>query len=537
MKAGAGGAAAASVMALTGRHALAQGGTPPIDNMRFLINRATNGFSLAEYDYALGLDPDPDVAYDMWLEEQLDPDGLVGEDWQAWEDTQFCRFVDIDPPNGVFVNTGLHCIAQMTPTEIVDAYAPGTYPPFFYTLMRSYRAIFTRRQLEDRMIQFWMDHFNIDAEASAQWYLLIPFYRDIIRPNALGNFKDLVVAMSKSSAMLSYLNNDVNVAGAPNENFAREVMELHTMGVDCGYVDTPANPGGTSDIKELAKLLTGWTWETKHSSGSLGEFIADFDPVTGTHDPSTVPLWSGFGYSRNYTADTTLTDGEDALRTMAGTACTALNIATKLVRHFLTDSIDDPQVFANVIVPVGIKFRQSKGDIKDTLRELFKRSRIASVDPWNKPKFRDPFHYLTGAARALQIPRPATLEFDYGVLNVRYLRALGEVPQNWPAPDGPPDGPSDWADGLLQRAIYAYNLTDNMITGLSTSNSVLGPLLGSQLSELAQRFNLVLTGGSLDADDVTEAQAFVANNGYSGPAIRRMIALLLTSASYQQMRG
>src|SRR6185436_18146149 len=110
-----------------------------------------------------------------------------------------------------------------------------------------FRAAFSRRQLYERIVEFWSDHFNIAFTKVG--YLKVVDDRDVIRKYALGRFRDLLMATAKSPAMLAYLDQTQSRRGAPNENYARELMELHTVGVDGGYTQT--------DVSDLARVLTG----------------------------------------------------------------------------------------------------------------------------------------------------------------------------------------------------------------------------------------------------------------------------------------
>src|SRR4030067_3565361 len=112
------------------------------------------------------------------------------------------------------------------------------------------------------MVEFWTDHFNIAIDKGECWLLKTIDDREVIRSHALGNFRDLLWASAHSPAMLVYLDNQANLKGAPNENYARELMELHTLGVDGGY--------GQTDVMELSRSLTGWSVRDHFW---LGEFV------------------------------------------------------------------------------------------------------------------------------------------------------------------------------------------------------------------------------------------------------------------------
>lgn len=143
-----------------------------------------------------------------------------------------------------------------------------------------YRAVFTKRQLYERMVEFWTDHFSIDIEKVG--YLKVIDDREVIRTHALGKFGDLLKASAHSPAMLAYLDQNLSRAGAPNQNYVRELMELHTLGVDGGYTQ--------QDVEELARVFTGWTI-TGAGAFSFNASRHDFGAKTvlGVTIPATSP--------------------------------------------------------------------------------------------------------------------------------------------------------------------------------------------------------------------------------------------------------
>ena len=240
-----------------------------------------------------------------------------------------------------------------------------------------YRQMFSGRQLFEIMVEFWSDHFNIHL-VNGLGPTLKPFDdQQVIRKHALGNFRDLLHASAKSPAMLFYLDNFFNQAIAPNENYARELMELHTLGVDGGYTEF--------DVKEVARCFTGWTLRFPDDlSGPYGEFV--FASVIHDNQEKTVlgnTIPEGGGQA----------DGEQVLDILASHPSTAIFIATKLCRRFISDTPAPTTVEA-----VANAFTSSNGDIRETLRALFATSAfVDSVDQ----KFTRPSEYLAGLVRAL----------------------------------------------------------------------------------------------------------------------------------------
>ena len=289
-----------------------------------------------------------------------------------------------------------------------------------------YRQIFSQRQLYEVMVEFWTDHFNIHLLNGLGPTLKPVDDREVIRLHALGNFRDLLHASAKSPSMLFYLDNFFNLAGDPNENYARELMELHTLGEGGGYSE--------NDVKEVARCFTGWTI---HFPDDIDNEYGTFVYVDAIHDAaSKLVLGESISEAGPF-------DAERVLDLLAGHPSTANYIATKLCRRFISD---DPEPSA--IESVATAFIDSAGDIKQTLRALFATSAFEqSADL----KFTRPSEYLAGLVRALA-PGGA-YPSDNGQLLYFAQSILGQLPFYWPTPDGYPDEQSYWAStgGLLNR--------------------------------------------------------------------------------------
>ncbi len=304
-----------------------------------------------------------------------------------------------------------------------------------------YRQMFSKRQLFELMVEFWSDHFNIHLLNGLGPTLKPEDDREVIRPHALGNFRDLLHASAKSPAMLFYLDNFFNQAGAPNENYARELMELHTLGVDGGYTEF--------DVKEVARCFTGWTIRFPGDpGGDYGEFVY----VDAIHDAGAktvlgVPITAG-GQG----------DGEQVLDLLADHPSTARFVATRLCRRFISD--DPAQVTVDAVAAA---FTASAGDIKTTLRALFASAAFRdSADL----KITRPSEYLTALVRALAPDTPYPP--DNGQFWLIAQNLLGQLPFYWPTPDGYPDRRDYWAStgGLLNRWRLSFLSFAGIIPGL-----------------------------------------------------------------------
>lgn len=290
-----------------------------------------------------------------------------------------------------------------------------------------YRQIFSQRQLYEVMVEFWSDHFNIHLLNGLGPTLKPDDDRNVIRVHALGKFRDLLGASAKSPSMLFYLDNFLNVASAPNENYARELMELHTLGVDGGYTE--------QDVKEVARCFTGWTIRFPGDpSGDYGTFV--FQPATHDNDQKTV-------LANTIPAGGAVNDGEQVLDILAAHPSTAQFIARKLCQRFISDTPD-----GETAATVALAFTSSDGDIKTTLRALFATNEFNTT---YDQKFTRPAEYLANTIRALapDTPYPS----DNGAVFFFAQSILGQLPFYWPTPDGYPDEQSYWANtsGLLNR--------------------------------------------------------------------------------------
>lgn len=325
-------------------------------------------------------------------------------------------------------------------------------------LARLIRAVYSRRQLYEVMVDFWSNHFNIFAGKGADRWLSTSYDRDTIRPHALGRFKDLLTATAQSPAMLFYLDNWMSVSPQSpaaqrgpnnrrrgiNENYAREVMELHTLGVDGGY--------SQKDIQEVARCFTGWTIERPRDQGEF-RFEQRFHDsgaktVLGTH------IAAGGG----------IEDGLKVIDILANHPATAKFIATKLARRFV---VDDPP--ATVVNKAAAVFQQSGGDIASVVRAVIDSPEFFSGE-FYQSKVKKPLEYVASALRVTN----AETKITHPLL--RYLNRMGEPLFLAQPPTGHPDMGASWIspDMLLTRMNFVSDLVGNRLPGSRVQKDTVG---------------------------------------------------------------
>jgi len=343
------------------------------------------------------------------------------------------------------------------------------------------RGILSKRQLHERMVEFWTDHFNVWINKDSSLKVLKVVEDDqVIRPHAFGKFKEILRASAQSAAMLHYLNGDKNVAGAPNENYAREVMELHTLGVDVLYDER--------DISEAAKLFTGWTFIDDPLDPQLGDFR--FDAANhSTQNPITV-------LGVPYTAGD-VTDGEQFLDDLAALPETAEFVCGKLILWLLGVPLPTPRHDQVVSTFIG-----TGGDIALTVREIFSDASINAAVATG-PGFKRPSRFAVGLVRQL--------EADIGPLGLgvhgvgKGLSMMGQVPFNWPPPTGYPVSKEAWGSDVYGRWNFANMLLSNQLASLNVTvpDAVIDGVIGSagSYTELRDNVEAVLLGGAMDVID------------------------------------
>ena len=378
-----------------------------------------------------------------------------------------------------------------------------------------FRAYFSPRQLYEVMVEFWHTHFSIQILNGVAPIFHPSYDADVIRPNALGRFGELLLAVARSPAMVYYLDNFLNFVGSPQENYARELMELHTLGVDGGYTE--------QDVKEVARCFTGWT---------INSNTARFQFVAALHDDGaktvlghTIPAGGGIG------------DGEQVLAILAAHPSTARFIATKLCRRFVADH--PPQGLVDDIAAV---YASTDGDISAMLRALFATSDFGEI---RDAKFLRPTEFLGQMLRAMNAPNDFP-SGDRWSIYFYLLQLLGQVPFYWVPPNGYPDVAAYWSttSGLLNRWRIA------LVPGIPDFQDLFGLSRlyagAGTIAELVDALAANLLFRSLaDEDrqgliDYLSAQAGVdAATPLGAEALRALTAVsaaLLVSSAYFQLR-
>jgi len=338
------------------------------------------------------------------------------------------------------------------------------------------RAIYSERQLQQVVDDFWFNHFNVFAGKGEDRYYLTSYERDVIQPHALAKFKDLLTATAKSPAMLFYLDNFLSADpraqqriameramrqqmrygrfGRPwpprppvnpqqagkknerglNENYGRELMELHTLGVDGGYTQ--------KDVTEVARAFTGWTIDKPR-------VYADFKFDDRLHDPDPKIVLGKRIHAGG------MKDGEQVIDLLAHHPSTAKFISTELARRFVSDH--PPSALVNRMAET---FQSSEGDIRAVMKTM-----IWSPEFWSREAYRakikTPFELVVSAARALGT------DVDTPLPLVQWIGRIGEPLYQCQPPTGYSDKSETWVNtgALLNRLNFSLALAGNRIRG------------------------------------------------------------------------
>jgi uncharacterized protein (DUF1800 family) len=415
------------------------------------------------------------------------------------------------------------------------------------SVARVLRASDSQRQLNEVMADFWMNHFNVFAGKGLDRVFLTSFERDVVRPRMWGRFEDLLMATAKSPAMLFYLDNARSAAdlehrspearrrealfgrralrqmdpetarriqeNAPkgiNENYARELMELHTLGVDGGYTQ--------KDVTELARVLTGWSIG-QGGRGMRGESAGDFVFRAALHDVGSksvlgVALPAGGG----------IEEGEAMIRFLARQPATARHIAAQLCQRLVAD--DPPQALVD---RVGKTFLATGGDLRQTVRAIVTSPEFS--DPkFYRAKVKSPFEYVVSAVRA-------TGGVTDGRALARQLTQMGEPLYLCQPPTGYSDRADAWVNSgaLIARMNFALALSAGQLPGTSFQAQRLLPYADAgsvdrSVDALAQ----VLLGGSLTESTRETIRQRLAAEQHAQAPVSLIAGLILGSPEFQK---
>lgn len=374
----------------------------PEDQLLHLARRATFGLTpkVVTQIKALGAS--------AWLEQQLNPSSIDDGPLESMIASRFPRLS--------------WSIAQARNGGIEEFGWSLMFDVGFATLARQ---CWTTRQLYEVMVDFWSNHLNVTCPSDDVWANRHDYDREVIRKHALGSFRDMLVASATHPAMMYYLNNAESTKTDPNENYGRELLELHSVGVDGGYDE--------EDMRQSTLAMTGFSvdWNTDQFR---------YRPSYHHVGPLSVMGWS----HPNSTADGGYEAGLSYVRYLAHHPSTALYLARKLVRRFISD---DPQ--PGLEAALAQTYLANDTAIVPVLRQLFMSAEFAgSIGQ----KIRRPSEDLVATIRTLDIKWDAS-----GTQGMRGLywmsEELGQVPLTWSQPDGYPDFAAAWASagGMIGR--------------------------------------------------------------------------------------
>ncbi len=355
-----------------------------------------------------------------FIKRQLDPASLDDH----WTDAQSARFEALHawPLGELLEYNSRELLDQLTRDKILHA-------------------VHSKRQLKEVMVDFWSDHFNIDPSKGDSKWLKPADDREVIRAHALGSFPALLKASALSPSMLWYLDGRVNrhakATERPNENYGRELLELHTLGVHGGYTQ--------QDVMEIARCLTGWTVrERAKSRFAVGK--VEFRPDLHDDGPKIllgVTIPAGLGAA----------DLDRVIDIVAHHPSTAHFIAEKLCRRFIADNPP-----ASAVGVVASEFLSSRGELRPTLTKLFETPEFWAS---RGGKIKRPFHFVVSTLRA------TSARTNAGRALQNHLLRLGHAPFQYPTPDGYPEEAQPWMATLLWRWKFALDFTNRAIEGTS----------------------------------------------------------------------
>ena len=441
-----------------------------VDLVEHVLSRATFGVAPGEREQLRALAGEPEAAVDRWVDDQLEPSGMEDPRLQR----ALGRLESIGQPLGE--------LYEWKPEVLLRELSSAAL----------LRAAGSRWQLREVMVELWSDHFNIDASKGECAWLKTADDREVIRRHALGRFRDLLGASALSPAMLWYLDGRTNrratAAERPNENYARELMELHTLGVDGGYTQ--------ADVMEAARCLTGWTVRDRRR---FRKGRVELDPALHDDGEKHV-LGQRIGPAGGPR------DVEALLDTVAAHPATARHVATQLCRRFIADVPPAAAVDA-----VAEAFRRSDGDVRTTLRTLFRTSAFRAPEA-RRTKLKRPFHAVASMLRA------SGARTDGGPPLLDFLRRMGQAPFQYPTPEGAPDVAQAWTGTLLWRWRLAMALTGGELAGTAVDAPGLAARAGGP-----ERLAAHLLGRTPDAAE----RATLAEHP-------RPLTLLLASPGFQR---
>jgi len=473
-----------------------------------------------------------------WLERQLDPgrlDDAAVEGALSALPTLTMSIADLqrEYPRPDAETQRKLASGDMSPRQMREQYPPERRPARIVAELqaaRMLRAVASERQLQEVMVDFWFNHFNVfAAKGEVRWYLTA-YERDVIRPHALGRFPDLLRATARHPAMLFYLDNWLSTrpgfaprggpnAGRPaglNENYARELMELHTLGVDGGYTQ--------ADVTEVARAFTGWTIDRPRQDA---RFV--FRPATHDLGDKRVLGRSILGGGER--------DGDQVLDLLAAHPATARFVAGKVVRRFVSD--EPPPA---LVERVAAAYRDTGGDVRAMLRVVFASPEFRAAAAAGA-KIKKPSEFVASAVRAVG----ATTDARGALALARAAAEIGEGFYEAAPPTGYPDRAEAWVNPgtLLARMNFALSLAEGRVPGVRADlgglvrgadrgqpEVVLQRLLATLLHGRSSEQTRAVLTAQLGLPEITRLTA--EDRGPANTDVAKLTALVLGSPEFQR---
>jgi uncharacterized protein (DUF1800 family) len=420
------------------------------------------------------------------------------------------------------------------------------------------RAVYSERQLQEVMTDFWFNHFNVYVQKGPDRILTASYERDAIRPNVFGKFEDLLKATAEHPAMLFYLDNWMSAspnAKMPdrdelrrmrrerrfggfgnramrrmgmdemrrnnqngniprrsrglNENYAREIMELHTLGVDGGYTQ--------KDVQEVARCFTGWTIRNPRAGGDF--YFNQFMHDDGEKTVLGKKIPSGGG----------IKDGYAVIHMLATHPSTAKFVSTKLARKFISDN-PPPALVARM----SQAFLKTDGDIREVLRTMFKSPEFFATENY-RAKIKTPFEMTVSAVRAIGADTNGAPQFH------RWMAQMGEGLFMCQPPTGYPDAAERWVNtgALLERMNFALALSENRIPGARVNlQNLLADASATRQSQVVDHFVKLLLRGQISPQtrETIDKSLGERRPGVAGGQVdvAKVVGLILGSPEFQR---
>lgn len=365
-------------------------------------------------------------------------------------------------------------------------------PRYEMERLKFLRATYTRFPLRERIADFWHDHFSLNGNSFYARSTLTSWDRDVIRTHMLGNFHSFLLATARHPAMLYYLDNYNNSVSEPNENYARELIELHTLGVENYYglaeqdevptIEVPERGGPWStdgiiqefyvdnDVYEATRCLTGWRVNDSSSTGDTGLFLYDDD----RHDRFQKSVLSSG--QTNIPANQGITDGFDVIKLLARHPGTAKHIAGKLARFFVSDN--PPQSLIDDVADVFYQNRNASDQLTLVFTALFNHPEFANESNWQS-KLKRPFDTVVSSMRVLNTNFTIKPDDDNSNNLEWRMDDTGHYPFEWQAPDGYPTRSDYW---MSSTALIQTWKTVDWLIDRSNSGNYLSPVRDSTVN-------------------------------------------------------